>query len=72
MSLQTPDLTKFPPRSPRVRLANEELLPFPDEVAHLAGEHAENVDREDPGEDKMRPVTTGVLARDVSEGESSR
>ena len=27
MSLQTPDLTKFPPRSPRVRLGGYAILP---------------------------------------------
>ena len=59
-------------RGPGVRLANEELLPFPDEVAHLAREYAQDVDRENPGEDQVRPVTTGVLARDVPEGESGR
>lgn len=43
MSLQTPDLTKFPPRSPRVRLGGYVILPrmLDKGRATLAGTHGE-------------------------------
>ncbi len=43
MSLHTPDLTKFPPRSPRVRLGGYAILPrmLDKGRATLAGKHGE-------------------------------
>jgi len=43
MSLHTPDLTKFPPRSPRVRLGGYVILPrmLDKGRATLAGKHGE-------------------------------
>jgi hypothetical protein len=43
MSLHTPDLTKFPPRSPRVRLGGYVILPrcLDKGRAKLAGKHGE-------------------------------
>src|ERR1017187_7633231 len=43
MSLHTPDLTKFPPRSPRVRLGGYVILPrmLDKGRALLAGKHGE-------------------------------